>query len=608
MKLTTITAISLITVSGLALGVETAGTIESVTVYRGQALVTRRIDASKLAANAPADAGGVREIVVTDLPARIRPESLHAEAEKGLTVRSVRFRTRPVVQDTREEVRKLDDQIAQLQDQLDANKRHADLLTEHRAYLMSLQTFVAPTATVEMSKGVLNADTLQKLSIFLQTSRDDLTTRELALTREARDLRKGLQQAQREREKVTSGSSRTVYEAVVLVSSDGNAGAPMHLRYVVDGATWSPSYTLRAGGTPGGQASESAITLDYYASIQQMSGEDWTNVTMTLSTATPSLVARAPMLEPMPITLGVPAQEAVRLSYADAKNDLREKRKDLENLRAQNRPAGPAGGGGEQRQLAVQTEEFDKGLNKVANDDQVLDLLAGVKVERGGGNMISPPAPTEGLSVTYSIPGGTSLPSRSDTQQVRITSVPVKAQFVKIASPVLTSYVYDQARAINTSTMVLLAGPSTAYADGSFVGTGELPTVSAGQDFTAGFGIDSALSTRRELVDRTETIQGGNKVVTLTYRLSIDNFGAAPVNVRLMDRLPKPERGTDLRVTMMNTSAELSGDEEYQKGLKKEGILRWDVSVPAQATGLSAFSVEYSFKLEYDKQMSLMGM
>src|SRR5262249_40898379 len=153
MKPLALSLVALLPSVALAQDLETRGAIEAVTVYRGQALVTRLVDVP--APKAVADAAGtVREIVVTDLPPRIRPESLHAESSEALKVRSVRFRQRPVVQDTREEVRKIDARIEAIQDQQNGNKKKAELINEHRAYLASLQQFVAPTATVEMTKGV----------------------------------------------------------------------------------------------------------------------------------------------------------------------------------------------------------------------------------------------------------------------------------------------------------------------------------------------------------------------------------------------------------------------------------------------------------------------
>ena len=79
------------------------GRVEAVTVYRGQALVTRVIEVDL--------GGGTTELVVTELPERIVAGSLYATAEGDTTVRAVSFRSRAVEQEPRPEVRELQDQI-----------------------------------------------------------------------------------------------------------------------------------------------------------------------------------------------------------------------------------------------------------------------------------------------------------------------------------------------------------------------------------------------------------------------------------------------------------------------------------------------------------------
>ncbi len=97
----------------------------------------------------------------------------------------------------------------------------------------------------------------------------------------------------------------------------------------------------------------------------------------------------------------------------------------------------------------------------------------------------------------------------------------------------------------------------------------------------------------------------------LTYRLSVENFNGSPATIRLLDRLPKVKgagMGSDIRVTLVSSNTELSTSEDFVKGQKKDGILRWDLVVPPQSVGPAAMTVEYKFRLEYDKQMSLVGM
>ena len=196
----------------------------------------------------------------------------------------------------------------------------------------------------------------------------------------------------------------------------------------------------------------------------------------------------------------------------------------------------PNSTGDAQQQLMAQTDDFDATLNDVARESQVLDLMITAKVDRAGKQAHE--SDSEGVSVSYLLNGHTSLPSRSDRQLIQIASIPMKGDFYRVAIPVLTSAVYEQSDLVNSSKMVLLAGPVSTYVDGQFVGHGDLPTVSIGESFTIGLGIDSSLRAHRELAKKNESIQGGNRVVDFTYQLSLENFRTEATPVRLIDRLP----------------------------------------------------------------------
>ena len=60
----------------------------------------------------------------------------------------------------------------------------------------------------------------------------------------------------------------------------------VRLNYLVTGCGWSPMYNLRA------DRGRQVVQVEYNAVIQQTTGEDWTGVEFTLSTATPALPAR----------------------------------------------------------------------------------------------------------------------------------------------------------------------------------------------------------------------------------------------------------------------------------------------------------------------------
>jgi hypothetical protein len=575
---------------------ETAGRLDAVTVYRGQALVTRLVDV-------PGPAG-LREVVVTGLPNEIAPESLYAESADGVEVRSVRYRTRPVEQDVREEVRALDAQLAELQRKQTVNGRRRQDVEARKAYLAKLEGFVAPTATTELTHGVLDAETLATLTRFMNEERGAIADLELELTFEQQDLASQTELLQRKRAELTGASARTAREAVVFVNVTAERGR-MRVRYLVNQASWAPSYNIRT------DAGSEQVRLEANASIHQRSGEDWNDVEMTLSTATPSLVSKAPVLSPLAIRLAAPGkgQPQAGPGYKQARRDLEKQKMAVSNARntmavqQQMEQVQRAG----QAEVAAQMGAIghnDAELNRLATALQNLDLMTHERIRRDKAERRTE---ADEAAVTYRLAARTSLPSRSDRQLIQIAAVPLSAEFYKVATPVLSDLVYDEADLVNESGMVLLSGSVASYVRGDFVGHGQIPTVAIGEHFTVGLGIDSSLRAHRELVQREEHIQGGNRIVKFAYRLALENFGEAAASVRLYDRLPQPER-SDIKLTLSEAGEPLSEDPAYVSGPRKKGILRWQAEVPAQAMGVDAKAIEYEFQLEYDKQMAIAGL
>lgn len=588
-----------------------AGTIDAVTVYRGQALVTRVIDV-------PGGAG-LREIVVTDLPSALIPGSLYAESADGVEVRSVSYRVRPVGEDNRESVRAAEQAARDARDALDAAKSRQKYLQWQSQYLDKLEAFVAPTAQAELKSGVLNAQTLTQLTELITTRRKSQSEDAQKLDIELRTLSEAVRLRERELSVLTASTSRTAREAVVFLSAT-KPGARVRLSYLVSGAGWSPSYNLRVAAADADSAS-----LEYQASVQQMSGEDWSNVQLTLSTATPALVAAGPTLQPLSIALASPRQEgqdALAMyrdkDYAVAKKEIQQRLREEERNRALNNMAvqteGAAGGAGRRAdagevfqaaQPGAVVLSLDSGLNDLADQSQLLDLVSNSRVDRKDrAEPVEVRQGDEGVSVTYKVASRTSMPSRADQQLIQIAQMTLPATLTKLATPTLTQYVYNEARITNNGGLLLLAGPAASYVAGEFVGSGGIPTVAAGESFRAGFGIDTSLRASKELLERTESVQGGNKVVEFTYRLSVENFGKSAAPVRLLDRLPSP-KGSEIKVTLVSQSPELSPDKAYLETDRKRNILRWDLPVASGKTGTGAETVEYKFRLEFDRQMAL---
>ncbi len=578
-----LSAVLLLTLSSAAIAADenVSGQVTSVTLYDGQALVTRTIPV--------AGPAGTIEVVIGNLPEQLLPESLFAESTEQIEIRAVRFRSRAVGQTPRDEVRVLDEAIETLNAKLEANQRRIQLLSKRSAYLDELEGFVAPTAKMELSKGVLDAEALKQVTSFSFEQRQKVDEESLAVEADSKTLEKELSLLQRKRSELTAGASETVREALLFLEKHNDAAESIRLNYLVTSCGWSPSYTFH------GVTDDQQIRVEFNALIHQMTGEDWNGVQLALSTASPALSASGPGLAPFPVSL--------RTSEEDGKLSGQELAAQLQAVRSRQYEANVRNRG-----AANMTDIIGSSwaVNAAANDFQALELVSGKDIvntlEAEDVGVI------EGHSLTYQLDGPVSLASRSDQQTVRILRTDLQGRFYNVATPVLTGYVYREAELTNTSEQDLLKGPIAVYLDGRFVGRGELPTVARGQMFVVGFGADPQLRSRRELVSKSDAVQGGNRELKFEYRLIVENYKAQAAKVRLFDRLPYAERASEVRITLGDLKDPLDEDPLYQRRERSKGILRWEIEVPANAVREQARIVEYSFTVEHDRSLQLSAL
>ncbi len=558
--------------------------VDRVTLYRGQALVMH--------VEGPA---GAMEVAVGPLPERAVMESLYAEGEEGVEVRAVRGRVRAVGAEPREEVRKLDVQIEAAREAIELAEAKLGSLGKRTDYLDKLDQFTASSARADLAKGTLDAVGLQKVSEFTFAARDKVLQDSLDLKGKLKGLREQVELLNRQRAELAGRSVRQVQEAVVFIQKTQPARQALRISYLVEGCGWSPSYNLRAA------AQGDAIRIEYNAMIQQITGEDWKDVALTLSTATPALSAQGPALamfevsltRPQPGRFPTPGPEQA-MQQADiaaaTEQQLKEVAKRQQAAATTYLNTIPAG------------ENFDSlwAFNLAANDRQLLELNTSAEQLRHHGQQEL----SLGASFDYELPTRADIPSRSDMQMVRVVQTELAGKTSHIATPVLSPHVYRQAEMTNTTGKDLLGGPVSVYLGNRFVGRAEIETVARGQSFVVGFGADAQIRSKRELVDRSEELQGGNRKLVFSYRLSIENFKAEPVTVQLYDRRPYARRAADIRVGL-TTTLPLSEDATFKRVEAPKGLLRWDVKAPAQAAGEKALALEYTYTLEFDRTLSI---
>jgi hypothetical protein len=570
--------------------IETEGAVTEVIVYRGQALVTRSIE-SELPQ-------GGSEIVVKNLPNRIVPESLFARAGQGATISSVRYRERAVKEDTREEVKQLDAEIEQVQTKLRHAEKAAQYIDKKETTLLKLENFTAAAEKNDLDKGMLQFEPLKNLVDYISGKRDEYQGQTVKIEDEILELKKQLELLRRKRDELQAGKSRTEREAVLFVNNSGSRRVAIWLNYLVNDASWLPQYNLRA------KPDDSKVMVEYNSIIHQASGEDWTGVKLSLSTAQPTMAASSPVLEPMEIKLvaGGTEQEEIGgyarsepgsgLVMKRSKDEYRDLSAEFENLQKS------------RRDMSRQGKAAEQALNMAAQQSQMAELKAENKQVAKLQQQARVFARTEGISVTYNLAGKVTMPSRSDQQLINIAVFDTKAEFLMTASPLLTDYVYLQGDVVNTSDVIMLAGPVSVYNNGEFVGKGSIGTVTVGEKFTTGFGVDSQIQIGREFKDKKIDTLWRNRIEKYDYRLAIENYKNKKVKLRLLERIPYT-KDTGIEITQFETNVPLSQDAEYLRTQREKGILRWDLELAPNTIEERAKIITYTYTMKYSNDMRI---
>ena len=142
------------------------------------------------------------------------------------------------------------------------------------------------------------------------------------------------------------------------------------------------------------------------------------------------------------------------------------------------------------------------------------------------------------------------------------------------------------------------------YLDGEFIGRTDIPTIARGRSFSIGFSVDGQLHARRVLADRSEAVQGGNRMVSIKSEVILDNYKDEAVTVRVRERTPYNQDTSSLRLSLGEMSHPLSSDPDFQRFERPKGILLWDIEVKP-GSGDKSTNLSYTYSLEFDKSLTL---
>ncbi len=457
--------------------------ISAVTVYEDRALVTRT-----LACVLPQ---GLSTLRFEGLPAGLDERTLRAGVD-GTATAKVAGITSSLTRATApadERVRALEAELEGLSDQAAATDEALRALGIERRYLEAYRQFSRAAFSEGTTAAAPATSDWNKTLAFLRERSQAADERGVLLARERRELQEKMAVTTSRLDQLRTPEERVTRTAEVTVEASQAGNATVSCTYQVGGAAWAPVYDARFD--PEGKT----IALGYFGAVRQQTGEDWTGVTITLSTARPSVGAARPKLA------------ALQLS-----GRKREHRQEVA--------------------LAGKMEERE--INQAPGEAEAAGSGAG-----GGGTLAL--VQDQGPSVTFEIRQPASIPSDGRPARVAIAEAVLKPELAYEAIPKLRPYAYLKASQDNPTGLPLLAGPVQIHRASGYVGTADLRFTAPGQPLALSLGVDEAVKVHRTVLRETEEEGKGlrnRRVMTRAYDVEVANYTQAPQAVRLLDQIP----------------------------------------------------------------------
>ena len=545
-SLLTLAATAIFAPGASASEIEAASRVDAVTVYPDAAIVTRvaEVDLSQ----------GDNVLVFKDLPLALDPASLRLEGVSGaaLTIGAVETRVAPAAAKAPDDA--LAAKIAGLRDEREGLQTTIDALQAKRAMIVRFSQSGPEKLSPEA----------KPLDVGAWPAAWDAV--EAAIAKVGADLRPALDKAralddeikalEAERQKPPLQAAKRT--ASVTLSAAQGAHASLSLSYRVAGVGWVPAYdaALKTSGDA------NSLTLTRRAGISQTTGEDWSDVALTVSTAR---VARA---------VDIADVQGEKIDFWQPEIPIAAARM------APTAKALPAGG--------VFGLDASSAQTPAPPAEPVVAQEATAQLQANA------------YSAEFKAPGRVTLASDGARKSFVLGRLVAQPTLAVKTAPGIDPTAYIQAHFVDAEDAPILAGEVALLRDGAFVGQSRIGFVAPGDGVDLGFGGDDKIKVQRAPVNRKEndpTWYNQTKIETREFVTSVKNLHAFPIKVQVIDQMPVSENvaiSVDLSPATTPPTEKQVGD--------KRGVMGWTLDLkPGESK-----DIRFAYRLKWPADREIM--
>ena len=534
--------------------------VDAVTLFQQQAEVKRTAKVQLPA--------GRHAVIFEDVPQSLNADSLQVAGKGGpaALIEGAEFKTVYLQEDFSKEAQMLEEKIRTLEGDLKLAGRNRERAEAQRKRLQDLSLdlnvpadgdkALRPRSAKEMGEILsFSTEALTRLDGELRAI-DDRTA---ALARQIEALKSELAQRKPQRK------TKSVVE--VALTAGQNTDIILELTYQIGAAFWKPAYNISVDG----DKNSAKFSLETFGLISQRTGEDWENVSLTLSTARPQISLQRP--QPQPRILDVQPPIPVAPAAARKKgfaNMLRKADVAEESMML--------GAAAPQEAMEPQSE-----LEQAVAD---LTISAGV--------------------VSYRVPGRVTLKSDGSQEKIKVAAAQLEGKILNVAVPALTQHVYREATLKNTSGAPLLPGPVNILSDGKFTGKQLIQFTQRDRELKLPVGLSEEVLAERKLVKRFEEDPGivrSYRKISSRYAIELENLSSAAGQVAVLEP-DVVSRNEKIKVSRIEEDPKSVALDNEKRLYKETGVTEWQVELkPGEKKTLT-----YEVSAEFPADLPVSGL
>ena len=526
----------------LAEEIELASTITAATVYDDRAAITRAIKAQFNQ--------GASTLIIKDLPGNVLIDSLRVRgnANNKIEIASVEAKysfTKNSSNQTEAEIR---EKILNLQDQRKEYQDQIEALDLQKTFITSLIQTQPKIMREEMEIGNLDPVQWQTAWSLIQSgSSDMLKTRSTAVIAQ-REIDKEIGLLNQQLSKLSTGQKRTI-DAYIAIETQSLTNGTLYLDYQIPGASWRPMYDARL------DTENSKLRLDQLASVTQTTGEDWSNIQLTLSTHRPSVNAAFNPLTPWILKF---QEQYSRRSKAKVNSQA----------------------------MAPVAYEVDAVMDEMVSTGFAME-------EKEDSVMRNAVVSSSAFSAEYQIPGRISLVSERNARKFKIKDQSFDTELLVMAAPQRSTKAYLHAQLNYAGDEPLLPGNVSLFRDDAFVGNTHLALLRPDEDMKLSFGIDDAVKIEYKTLKEekgTNGLMSKRDYIERNFKTIVHNYHKQDIDIRILNRLPIAQH-EDIKVEINDKNSKAT--ESDLNDLK--GVMAWDFDLkPGQEN-----TIDFGYTISY---------